>query len=103
MIGGYLVGNSVFFDDLSDNSEENGLSGLLEEDESELEIPNKAFIFYGSQDILYAFFKLDEGDNPPIYGYAEGYKGETFPVISENLSQFYEDYLDGKRIFNKLY
>lgn len=100
---GYLVGNAVFYDDLEDNNNDNGLKGLLEEDESSLQVPDNAFIFYGSQGILYAFFKLDEGNNPPVYGYAEGFNGNNFPKITDSLSDFYEKYLEGENIFNVLY
>lgn len=96
---GFLVGTSSFLEDFESNNGVNGLKGLLEEDDSELIIPNNAFIFYGSQGILYAFFKTNEGENPPVYGYAEGFEGNDFPKISNTLSQFFEDYLAGKNIF----
>jgi|SRR5690606_3101542 len=100
---GYLVGNAVFYDDLEDNNNENGLKGLLEEDDSSLQVPDNAFVFYGHQGYVYAFFKLDEGDNPPVYGYTEGFNGNDFPKITDTLSDFYEKYLEGENIFNVLH
>lgn len=100
---GYLVGNSVFISDLESNNSTDGLKGLLLEDESSLEITGNDFVFYGSQGFLYAFFKLDEGDNPPVYAYEEGFEGEAFPKIAESLSGFYERYLEGdKMLFSEL-
>lgn len=100
---GYLVGNSVFIDDLEINNGPDGLRGLLEDDESTLQVPETAFVFYGSQGILYAFFKLDEGDNPPVYGYEEGYNGSNFPKIADTLSDFYERYIEeDKTLFKEL-
>ena len=101
---GNFKGSYVFYKDLEDNNNENGLKGLLLEDESELQVPQNAFIFYGHQGYIYAFFKLDEGNNPPVYAYIEGYNGNEFPKISDSLSDFYERYLEGdKSLFNKLY
>ena len=101
---GFLVGNTVFYDDLININGEDGFLGFLKEDESDLEIPNKAFVFYCSQGILYAFFKLDEGDDPPVYAYAKGFKGSEFPKISDSLSGFYEMYLEGyNHLFKAVY
>lgn len=99
---GFLVGNSVFYEDIPNNRP--GLEELLEEDSSDLQIPEGAFVFYGSQGILYAFFKTNEGDNPPVYGYAEGFTGDDFPKIATSLSSFYERYLESdKELFKEVY
>ena len=101
---GSFVGNAVFYyNDLKLNNNEEGLIGLLQEDESPLTLPEKAFVFYGHQGYIYAFFKLNEGDNPPVYGYEEGYEGASFPKIADSLSSFYERYIDGdKTLFAEL-
>jgi SMI1-KNR4 cell-wall len=100
---GSFVGESVYYyKGIQQNHSEDGLRGLLQDDESNLSMPERAFVFYGHQGYLYCFFKTDEGDNPPVYGYAEGFEGSDFPKISNTLSQFYEDYLDGKNIFEVL-
>ena len=99
---GSFVGNAVFYEDLFDNKE--GLQELLDEDESSLKIPENSFVFYCSQGILYAFFKLNEGDNPPVYAYSEGFEGNVFPKIADTLSEFYERYLEGYNdLFKEMY
>lgn len=90
---GFLEGNAVFYEDLFDNKE--GMQELLDEDgRSDLVLTTNDFVFYDSQGILQAFFKLNEGDNPPVYAYEEGYSGEIFPKVAESLSSFYERYLE---------
>jgi hypothetical protein len=101
-MNGFLVGNTVFYEDLFDNKE--GLQELLDEDNAKLKIPTDSFVFYCSQGILYAFFKLNEGDNPPVYGYSEGFEGNDFPKVANTLSEFYERYLEGYNdLFKELY
>ncbi len=99
---GSLIGEAIFLEDLIDNNNENGLTGLLEEDEADLS-PSNIFVFYGSQGVLYAFFKLDDGDNPPIYAYQEGFSGSDFPQVSNSLSSFLERKINGdKSLFKEL-
>lgn len=98
---GNFVGTTVFYPSIK------WLTGSLQEElieeESVLRLPEKAFVFYDSQGILSAFFRLDEGDNPPIYGYEEGYEGNSFPKIANSLSSFYERHLEGdKTLFKEL-
>lgn len=99
---GFLVGNAVFYEDLFDNKE--GMQELLDEDgRSDLILTDNDFVFYDSQGILQAFFKLDEGDNPPVYAYEEGYSGDKFPKVAGSLSSFYERYLESdKTLFKEL-
>lgn len=99
---GFLVGNAVFYEDLFDNKE--GMLELLEEDNrTDLVLTDNDFVFYDSQGILQAFFKLDEGDNPPVYGYEEGYSGNSFPQIADSLSSFFERYIESdKTLFKEL-
>lgn len=98
-------GDSVFYDDIFDNKEF-GLLELLSEDGRDdlIELVSKNdFVFYDSQGVLQAFFKLDEGDDPPVYGYMEGYGGDNFPQIAESLSSFYKRHLEGdKTLFQEL-
>ena len=75
----------------------------LIEDGSTLELPVDAFVFYDHQGYLCAFFNLNEGNNPPVYGYQEGYEGEEFPKIADSLQSFYERHLKGdKTLFKEL-
>jgi hypothetical protein len=90
---GYLVGNAVFYEDLFDNKE--GAIELLQEDGAALALTDDDFVFYDSQGILFAFFKLSEGDNPPVYFCKEGGGQTSFIKTADTLSAFYERYLEG--------
>ncbi len=90
---GSFVGTAVFFEDLFDNKE--GAIELLNEDGSNLILTEDDFVFYDSQGILFAFFKLSEGDNPPVYFYREGSGQTSFIKTADTLSSFYERYLEG--------
>lgn len=94
-------GNTVFYPSIKWLNE--ALEEQLKEDGDILKLPDNAFVFYDSQGILNAFFKLDEGDNPPVYGYEEGFEGKSFPKIADSLSSFYTRYLEGdKTLFKEL-
>lgn len=94
-------GTTVFYPSVKYLNE--NLKEQLIEDNNELELPETAFVFYNHQGYLNAFFKLDEGDNPPVYGYEDGYEGDTFPKIADSLSSFYERHLEGdKTLFSEL-
>ncbi|WP_452219433.1 SMI1/KNR4 family protein [Lacinutrix salivirga] len=98
---GYLLGTTVFYPSIKWLNET--WAEQLTEDGSSLELPENAFVFYDHQGYLFAFFKLDEGDNPPVYGYEEGYEGDSFPKIADSLSSFYERHLEGdKTLFSEL-
>ena len=101
MRGGF-VGESMFYEDLFDNKE--ALEEQLEEDgRTDLELTENDFVFFCSQGYIFAFFKLDEGDNPSVYGYKEGFNGENFPKLTDTLVEFYEKYLDaGQSPFSNL-
>ena len=83
---GFLRGHSCFFDELDDLKE--GAEELLEEDNSDLKHTNSDFIFWMSQGYMYAFFNLEEGDNPPIYFYHEMSKQKEFIKIANSLTEF---------------
>lgn len=88
-------GEDVFWDnDLIDM--QSALSEQLVEDERpDLvgKLKDTSFLFFISQGYIFAFFDLDEGENPPVYGYIEGYKGEGFPILTPSLVEFYDKYL----------
>ncbi len=98
-------GESIFYGDvLGDFTNKDALIEQLEEDgRSDLQITNNDFVFFCSQGYIFAFFKLNEGDNPPVYGYMEGYKGNSFPKLTDTLVEFYEKYLEfGQSPFTNL-
>lgn len=97
---GNFKGENIFYSTVIIlNEDKNAL--LQEDNRGDLNHSSNDFIFFDSQGYLYAFFKLNEGDNPPVYGYQEGYKGMDFPKIADSLSEFYENYLEGKIEFPK--
>lgn len=105
---GGFVGESIFYDDVyGEYTIKDGLIEQLEEDGKDDLIPkikdNNIFVFASHQGYIYAFFKLDEGENPPVYGYHEGQERDFFPKLTENLLEFFEKYLEyGKDPYNAL-
>ncbi|MFC0428062.1 SMI1/KNR4 family protein [Chryseobacterium scophthalmum] len=105
---GGFVGESIFFDNVFGNhTNKDGLIEQLQEDNktnliSQINDKN-IFVFNSHQGYLFAFFKLNGGDNPPVYGYAEGQEKNSFPKLTNSLLEFFELYLeDGKDPFNLL-
>ncbi|WP_452219930.1 SMI1/KNR4 family protein [Lacinutrix salivirga] len=101
---GTFKGTYIFYDSILKHKEWliNQLNEYNRQDLAE-KITETEFIFYDHQGYLFAFFKLDEGDNPPVYGYEEGYEGDSFPKIADSLSSFYERHLEGdKTLFSEL-
>jgi len=105
---GGFVGESIFYDDIyGEYTVKDGLIEQLEEDGKDDLIQkikdNNIFVFASHQGYIYAFFKLDEGENPPVYGYHEGQERDFFPKLTESLLEFFEKYLEyGKDPYNAL-
>jgi hypothetical protein len=104
---GGFVGESIFYNDVyGEYTNKDALIEQLDEDgKTDLlnEIDDNVFVFFSSQGYIFAFFKLDEGDNPPVYGYKEGIDIESFPKLTDSLLEFYEKYLEyGKSPFSAL-
>lgn len=101
-------GESIFYDNVyGGHTNKDGLLEQLQEDDKINLIPqindNNIFVFCSHQGYIYAFFKLNEGDNPPIYGYHEGQKENNFPKLTNSLLEFFEFYLEeGKDPYNAL-
>ncbi len=100
-------GESIFYDDVyGDYTNKDALLEQLKEDGKEDLIPQideNTFVFFSSQGYIFAFFKLDEGDNPPVYGYEEGQSRDYFPKLTDTLLEFFEKYLQyGESPFSKL-
>lgn len=85
--GPFLRGTDVFF---VDNLAElrvgalelfhvNGLDGAL---------PNDAIVFYLHQGYIVHFLRASEGDNPPVYGYAEDGRTDGPTLCYKNLSEW---------------
>ncbi len=68
---------------------------MLEENESELVLTDNDFVFWMSQGCIFCMFKLNEGDNPPVYFYNES-GDDRFLKISNTLTEFLINYLELK-------
>jgi hypothetical protein len=51
--------------------------------------PENAFVFWMHQGYQVAYFKLDEGDDPPVYTYAETEEDFIMPIVVKDLSTFF--------------
>ncbi|HBL14916.1 MAG TPA: SMI1/KNR4 family protein [Cyanobacteria bacterium UBA11162] len=63
---------------------------LLQENNFPEPLPEDAFIFFMHQGYQFSFFRLSEGDNPPIYSYCEGKNQTYFSKIHNKFSEFME-------------
>lgn len=104
---GGFVGESIFYDNVyGDYTNKDALIEQLEEDEKKdllKQINENIFVFSNHQGYIFAFFKLDEGDNPPVYGYHESQKRNIFPKLTDSLLEFFEKYLEyGEDPYNAL-
>lgn len=84
--GSFMMGSSVFYPDIlslrdwaNETLAENGISGL----------PENVFVFWMHQGYQIAYFKLDEGDNPPVYFFAEGEYLDDFYKRDNSLIDFF--------------
>lgn len=94
-----FAGESIFYEDVYDDyTNKDGLIEQLEEDNKHHLLPevnnNNVFVFFSSQGYIFAFFKLNEGENPPVYGYQEGQERDFFPKLTDSLTDFFERYLE---------
>lgn len=69
--GGFLRGTDVFYDDDLPSLKEGALE-LFHENTLDGALPDDALVFCLHQGYFVQFMRLSEGDDPPIYGYAEG-------------------------------
>ena len=96
---GGFVGISVFYGNVYGGytNKDGLLNQLLEDNREDLIrlIDENFFVFYSSQGIIFAFFYLNESDDPVVYGYIEGSEKKTFPKLANTLSEFFEGYLQG--------
>lgn len=83
--GKFMVGDSCFMDEIGDLRQ--GAFELLKENKSKNTLTDEDFVFWMSQGCMFCFFKLNEGDNPPIYFYNESGKDELIK-IADSLTEF---------------
>lgn len=88
--GDYMLGSSVFFDEIFTLKQ--GAEELVEENNLE-PIPRTAFIFWMHQGYQAAFFKIGDGDDPPVYYFTEGQDENRFILTEETLTSFFFEQL----------
>ena len=49
------------------------------------------YVFWMSQGTMFCFFKLNDGDDPPVYLYTEN-DSDRFICISQSLTEFIRNY-----------
>ena len=84
--GGVNQGTDCFYDHLFANNQ--NAFELLLENKIEMKLPDDAFVFYVHQGYQFLFFKLDEGENPPVYGYNEGNDVPYFEKCCDSFSNY---------------
>jgi hypothetical protein len=80
-----------------------GAEELLKENNFPTELSENDFVFWMSQGYMFCFFRLDEGNDPPIYYYCEGKGLTNFYKIADSLSSFlYRFYSLDKDLFKSM-
>jgi SMI1 / KNR4 family (SUKH-1) len=88
--GNFMRGSSCFWDEIFDLEE--GAIELLKENNFK-ELPQDVFVFFMHQGYQFAFFKLTEGDNPPVYYYGEGHPQSDFVRFANSITDFFRMHL----------
>lgn len=89
--GNYMQGSSVFYKDiffLRDWATETLVENAM------MPLDDDAFVFWMHQGYQIAYFKLDEGDNPPVYFFSEGENSYEFHKKNNTLIDFFLEELD---------
>lgn len=97
---GVLESNSYRFPDYKGMRD--GAKEIISLNEVSFELDENMFVF-GTfmENGIFSFFRLDEGDDPPVYQYEGG--TEEYTLVAESFSSFvkqqtwYEGYLIGKK------
>jgi hypothetical protein len=88
--GQFMLGSSVFYNEIFDLRE--GSIELLSENDFK-ELPENTFVFWMHQGYQFAFFYLDQGENPPVYFYYEGETKGDFELVENSFTDFLEKQL----------
>jgi len=84
--GSFMEGSSAFIDELFYLRE--GVDELILQHELK-PLPDDAFVFWMHQGYQAAFFRTKDGDDPPVYFYAEGHKMTEFILLDKTLTDFF--------------
>jgi hypothetical protein len=77
--GGFLRGSEFLYDDLAQLT--NIAAEMLQDARFPERLPPDAFVFFMHQGYQFNFFRVCEGDDPPVYRFYEGKDMTTFPRI----------------------
>jgi hypothetical protein len=83
--GRFMAGSSIFYDEIFEL--EYFAKELLDEN-SFKSLPEKTFVFWMHQGYQFAFFYLDQGDDPAVYNYCEGLTRGDFLKVSDSITKF---------------
>ena len=96
--GQYMGGDSCFMNEVCNLKQ--GAVDLLEENKSKNMLSDVDFVFWMSQGCMFCFFKLTEGDNPPVYFYNEDGE-DRFIKIADSLVEFWVNRLEMNKLIFK--
>jgi hypothetical protein len=86
--GGFLQESNCFYRHLLHNQQM--AVALLEESNFPGSLPQDAFVFYNYEGYQFVFFRVSEGDNPPLYYYHEADEPTSFKRVLDTFSEFIE-------------
>lgn len=75
---GFMAGDSIYLNELY--SLRKWATELLDENDSAIHLTTNDFVFWMSQGCEFCIFRLDEGDNPPVYWFCEGKKDKLIKI-----------------------
>ncbi|MEQ9668818.1 SMI1/KNR4 family protein [Coleofasciculus sp. G2-EDA-02] len=71
-----------------------GAKEILERNSFPEPLPDDAFIFWMHQGYQFMFFRLSEGDDPPVYYYHEGRHENSFDKYTDSFSEVLSEAID---------
>lgn len=96
----FLTGADCFYDDLYTLKQ--SANELLEEDDTSFRLTENDFVFWMMQGMIFAFFKLDSGEDPEVFVYDENSEQEEFFMISSSFSGFLKSIISNEKGFFKI-
>jgi hypothetical protein len=88
--GDFMKGSSVFYDEVFDLRQWS--SELLDENDFR-PLPANTFVFWMHQGYQFAFFFIDDVDDPPVYYFSEGKTNDDFEKTGNAFTDFLEKQL----------
>lgn len=73
-LGSFEIGSDIFYEQVDLVELQKDAKELLEENDFPQKLPADAYIFWMHQGYMFCFFRVFEGDNPPVHFYRESFK-----------------------------